>query len=152
MRNEILIGLGVTILAASMIGVQSTYISRSGAVIGDTRSGMMTTVTGSVFAILVLVWLWRQGVGDWSWDGQTWLALIVAGVLGTFILTGISFASQRVGITTTLGTLLLGQMLVSSIVDDRGLAGGEGVPFTWVRLVGILLLFAGVYLTLNRQS
>jgi transporter family-2 protein len=147
LKNELFIGLLVAVVAGAMIAVQSTFISRSGATIGATRSGMLTTVTGSLFAIGVLALLWRRGGLVWSWDAGTWWALVIAGILGALILTGISFASQRVGITATLATLLLGQMLVASFVDSRGLGGNpEAIPFTLARFAGIVLLAAGVYM------
>ncbi len=150
MKNELLIALATAIFAGILIGIQATFISRGGAAIGDTRSGMLTTVLGAGFAILVLAVTWRQSSGV-EIGRATWIGLLVAGILGTIILSSISFATQSLGITTTLATLLLGQMLVTVFVDHRGLAGGESIPVTWVRLGGILLLFAGVYLTLWRQ-
>ncbi|MQC27024.1 MAG: hypothetical protein DWG76_06220 [Chloroflexi bacterium] len=152
MRDELLIGLGVAIVAGSMIAFQTTFISRSGAVVGDVRSGMFTAITGAVFASAVLIYLWRGGLGDWHWDGSTWTAMILAGVMGTIIVTGISYASQRVGITATLAGLFLGQMLISSFVDARGLGGSaEVIPFTLTRFMGITLLGFGIYLLLFRR-
>ena len=151
MKSELLIGLGTAVFAGVLIGIQTTFISRSGAAIGDTRSGMLTTVLGAGFAILVLAASWRQA-GGFEVGRETWIGLLIAGILGTIILSSMSFASQSLGITTTLATLLLGQMLITVFVDHRGLGGGASVPITWVRLFGILLLFAGVYLTLWRKS
>ena len=151
MKSELLIGLGTAVFAGVLIGIQTTFISRGGAAIGDTRSGMLTTALGAVFAILVLAATWRQA-GSFEVGRETWIGLLIAGILGTIILSSMSFASQSLGITTTLATLLLGQMLITVFVDHRGLGGGASVPITWVRLVGILLLFAGVYLTLWRKS
>ena len=150
MKNELLIALAIAIFAGILIGIQTTFISRGGAAIGDTRSGMLTTVLGAGFAIPVLAVSWRQS-GGLEIGRATWIGLLVAGILGTIILSSMSFATQSLGITTTLATLLLGQMLVTVFIDHRGLAGGESIPVTWVRLAGILLLFAGVYLTLWRQ-
>ena len=151
MRNELLVGLGIAIGAGMLIGFQSTFISRSGAVIGNIRSGMLTTVTGAVFAVTVLLFVWQQGERQWTWGISTWVALIIAGVLGAMILAGISFASQRVGITATLAGLFVGQMLISSFVDARGWGGNaEVIPFTLMRFGGLALLGLGIYLLLFR--
>lgn len=150
MKPEILLGLGTAVFAGALIGIQTTFISRGGAAIGDIRSGMLTTLLGAIFALLVLAAIWPRG-SEAGIGRETWIGLLVAGILGTIILSAMSFASQSLGITTTLSTLLLGQMLVSAFVDHHAL-GGARIPFTLPRLFGILLLFAGVYLTLGRQS
>jgi len=152
MRNELMIGIGVAVGAGVLIGFQSTFLSRGGAVVGDVRGGLLTTLTGAVFSILALIVIWQRGESQWSWGIDTWLALIIAGVLGAIIMGGISFASQRAGITATLASLFLGQMLISSFADANGWAGsGDVIPFTIERLGGLLLLGSGVYLLLFRQ-
>ena len=62
LKNDLIFGLLVAIVSGAMIGVQSTFISRSGAAIGPTRSGLLTTVTGGLFAIGVLIVLLALGV------------------------------------------------------------------------------------------
>ncbi len=152
MRNELLIGIGIAVGAGILIGFQSTFLSRAGAVVGDVRGGLMTTLSGAAFSILVLVIIWQRGESQWTWGMNTWLALIIAGVLGAIILGGISFASQRTGITTTLASLFLGQMLISSFVDANGWGGsGQVIPFTLARFGGLLLLGSGMYLLLFKQ-
>lgn len=145
-RTELLIGLVVAAVAGAMIAIQTAFTSRAGALIGATVTGMMTAVTSSVFGIIVLIVIWRRGGLNFSWQTSTWWALIIAGVLGAIILSGISFASQRAGVTAALAALLLGQMIVASFVDARALGGNpDPIPFTTARLIGIVLLVAGVY-------
>jgi uncharacterized membrane protein YdcZ (DUF606 family) len=152
MRNELLVGIGVAIGAGILIGIQSTFLSRGGAVVGGVRSGLLTTLTGAVFSIGLLLIIWQRGETEWQWDMSTWLALTIAGVLGAIIMGGISFASLRAGITATLAALFMGQMLISSFVDANGWSGsGEIIPFTMERLGGLLLLGAGVYFLLFRN-
>jgi uncharacterized membrane protein YdcZ (DUF606 family) len=152
MRNELLVGIGVAVAAGVLIGVQSTFLSRGGAVVGGVRSGLLTTLTGAVFSIGLLLIIWQRGETQWQWDMSTWLALTIAGVLGAIIMGGISFASQSAGITATLAALFLGQMLISSFVDANGWGGsGQIIPFTVERLSGLLFLGAGVYLLLFRS-
>ena len=152
MRNELLVGIAVAIAAGTLIAVQTTFLSRAGAAIGNVRGGLMITLTGAAFSIIVLTMLWLRGETDWRWETSTWVALTIAGVLGAIIMGGFSFASQRAGITAALAALFMGQMLVSSYVDARGWGGsGEVIPFTLARLGGLLLLAAGVYLLLFRR-
>ena len=150
MRSELLIGLGVAVVTGMLISVQATLVSRGGAAISDLRAGMLTAALGGAVAVVVLALLWRQG-GEVQIERATWIGLFIAGAVGTLIMSAISFSTRSLGVSTALATLLLGQMVVAMIIDARGLAGGEAVPVTPVRVMGILLLFVGVYLTVGRQ-
>jgi len=151
LKNELLMGFAVALGTGSVIAVQTAFLSRSGANVGAARSGLLTTVTGAVLATAILIFLWRQNPLDWQWTTSTWIALILGGALGTAALVGISFSSQRVGVTAALASILLGQMLVSVIIDSRGLGSTAAIPLSIERVLGLLLLGGGVYLLLSRQ-
>jgi transporter family-2 protein len=151
LKSELLLGVVVAIGTGSVIAIQTALLSRSGASVGAVRSGLLTTITGALLASIILVALWRQGSLSWQWSSATWLALIVGGILGTAALVGISFASQRVGVTAALASILLGQILLSVIIDARGLGSTAAIPFSLERALGLLLLGGGVYLLLFRQ-
>jgi len=78
--------------------------------------------------------------------------LIIAGALGIMIITGVSFSLQKAGVAAGLATLILGQMVVSVIIDARGLGGAAPIPITWPRILGLLVMAAGVYLLLPKKG
>ncbi|MEX1247062.1 MAG: DMT family transporter [Anaerolineales bacterium] len=151
LKSELALGLAVAVATGCVIAIQTAFLSRSGPSLGALRSGLLTTITGAVLASAVLLILWRMGSGSWQWNSSIWVALILGGILGTVALVGISFASQRVGITAALASILLGQMLVSVFIDAGGFGSTAAIPFSFERLIGLLLLSAGVYLLLFRQ-
>lgn len=77
--------------------------------------------------------------------------ITTAGLLGILIVTGVSFSLQRAGIAAGLATIILGQMLVSIIVDTRGIGGAVPIPLSFRRITGILLLSVSVYLLLPKK-
>jgi len=150
-KNELFLGLAVAIGTGSVIAIQTAFLSRAGASAGAVRGGLLTTMTGALLAAVILFIFWRQNPSNWQWSTSTWLALILGGILGTAALVGISYSAQRVGITAALASILLGQMLVSVVIDARGLGSTVAIPFSGERLLGMLLLGGGVYLLLFRQ-
>jgi uncharacterized membrane protein YdcZ (DUF606 family) len=46
---------------------------------------------------------------------------------------------------------LLGQLLVSTIVDATGLSGQAPIPITWQRVLGLLVMALAIYLILPRD-
>ena len=73
----------------------------------------------------------------WLWiGGSMGAALVVAGVL----------LSHRLGAATFVGSFILGQLASSVLLDHFGLAGYAEHAVNPMRVLGVLLLAAGVYL------
>jgi transporter family-2 protein len=71
----------------------------------------------------------------WSWTG---------GVLGAFYVVAIAFLAPRLGVATTLSMAVAGQTLAALAVDRLGLLGAASRPLTAGRILGGVLLVAGV--------
>ena len=72
----------------------------------------------------------------WTWVGGSMGALLV--------LTGV-LASHRLGAATFIACTILGQMAGSVVLDHFGWVGYEPHPVNGMRLLGLALLGAGVY-------
>lgn len=154
MKNVLLIGAGVALITGIMIGSQATLSGRLGSIIGPIKTGLMMNMAGGLLAFtvylitLVLPLVKEEG----AVTPRAWAMLIVGGVLGVFIVVGVSFSISRVGVTAGLGTIILGQMIVSSVVDMSGWGGAEPIPMTMSRVAGLLILGLAVYLLLPKTA
>ena len=82
---------------------------------------------------------WGRGPW-WVWTG---------GVLGAgYIVITITFA-PRLGAAGWLGVVVAGQIVVSILLDHFGLIGFTPRPVSLPRIVGVILLLAGVTLVLR---
>jgi transporter family-2 protein len=137
-------------LAAGLAGsVQAAVMGRFGERVGSLEALTWATLL-SVFlsvAALLLVRGGLSGLAD-AWQAPKWLWL--GGVMGTFIVFTITFASPRIGTTATIGLLVAGQLAAGAVIDRFGLFGFERIAFTWPRVLGIVLLSVGALLTLKR--
>lgn len=151
MSKMILFGLLGAVGSGLMIGMQSTIGSRTGFEIGPVRVGLVMNVLGGTVAVVFIL----LGVGGkeltWDYVKPTLGLLLFAGLLGVLIVTGISFSLSRIGLVAGLATVILGQMLVSVVSDVRGWGGGQPIPFTSTRAVGLLVMALAVYLMLPRE-
>lgn len=152
MKNLVLLGVAGALLTGILIGMQSSLSNRTGQLIGPLRTGLLTNAIGGGVALLALLvalaarWL--------SWEippRQATVMLVASGTLGIFIIMGVAFSLRYTGVVAGLGTIILGQMLVSTVVDAVGLLGLQRIPFTWQRGLGLLLLGAAIYLLLPRK-
>lgn len=82
----------------------------------------------------------------------TVLAFIgLSGLLGIFIITGLSFSLQRAGVAAGLATVILGQLALSTLVDSFGVGGADPIPLSFQRVLGLLVTALGVLLILPRN-
>ena len=152
LNTTILAGAFVALLTGLAIGTQSTITSRLGSIIGDGRTGLITNLVGGIIAgFLVLIVLVRDGVGVWRMSGRVLGLVGVSGLLGIFIITGISFSLQRAGVAAGLATVILGQLVLSALADASGFGGAEPIPLSLQRVLGLLVAGVGVLLLLPRD-
>ena len=152
MKLSIIVGAIGALFTGVAIGVQSTITSRAGSMIGDVRTGLLTNFIGGVIAGAVILLLFlRQGQQTWRIPGIVIIFVALSGLLGIFIITGISFSLQRAGIAAGLATVILGQLIVSTVVATFGIGGVEAIPLSSQRILGLLVMGFGVFLLLPRN-
>lgn len=76
-------------------------------------------------------------VPAWAWFG---------GVLGAFIVAISIVVAAQLGATSLLVLTLAGQLAMALLVDHFGWLGLPEHPITWIRLMGVGLVCAGVWL------
>lgn len=99
-----------------------------------------TVVLGLVLAIMVQGIPVSQALGVapwWYWVG---------GSLGAFFVTATVILAPRIGAGAMIALTLAGQIGASMILDNYALLGFPHIPFDGKRLLGSILLVAGVYL------
>lgn len=78
-----------------------------------------------------------SGISWWKWIG---------GALGVFYIISVIVVAPRIGAASTFGFIVGGQLIFAVIFDHFGVIGFPQHPVSWLRVVGVLLLLAGVYL------
>jgi transporter family-2 protein len=151
LNSAIFIGALGALLTGIAISIQSTISSRAGALIGDVRTGLLTNFIGGLIAgILVLVLLPREGIQQWKVSGSILSFIALSGLLGIFIITGISFSLQRTGVAAGLASIILGQLILSVVIDRLGIGAAGVIQMSPERIIGLIVIAGGVYLLLPR--
>lgn len=73
----------------------------------------------------------------WHWVG---------GLMGAAYITVAVVVAPRLGATALVALVVTGQLLASLLLDQYGLAGYARMPATPARILGVVLLVAGVLL------
>jgi transporter family-2 protein len=71
----------------------------------------------------------------WIWTG---------GCLGAFLVAVTILVASRLGAATLMASMVAGQMAASLVLDHYGLVGYSVRPISLWRIVGVILLVAGV--------
>ena len=85
-----------------------------------------------------------QNLGQIPW--YLWLG----GCLGVYAISVSIYTAPKLGFLSLSGLIIFGQIFMSMILDHFGLLGVEKTPIHWQRLLGGVVIFFGVLLTLQR--
>ncbi len=143
MKFFILFTIGI--LAGSLITVQSVLNAALGERTGNLGSVLILTFI-SILVLSLLIIVFPQttnfkripGVSDWY--------LYLGGVFGVAILAAPIFLIPRIGATSTLTAVVVGQLVLALLVDHFGLFSFPRIEMSVTRILGILLLVAGAFL------
>jgi transporter family-2 protein len=136
---------GAGIIAGGLIAIQSVLNSGLGQRIGALGSVLVLTgISAVVLIVLILVFPATSnltalpGLSEWH--------LYLGGILGVVILATPIYLVPRIGTTSTLIAIMLGQSLFALLIDQFGLFDSLKIEISLARGIGVLLVAIGAYL------
>ena len=138
----ILIGL----LGGAAVGIQAPLSSIISQRLGIIESVFIVHAGGALVALIPLLY---YGGGKLSqWRIVPWYALC-AGGFGLVVIFSVSYMIPRIGVANALIILLAGQLLIGTMLDHYGLLGAAVRPLNLTRVVGLVVVFAGAWLSVK---
>lgn len=137
----ILIGLAGGI-AVGLQGPMASMISQR---LGIFESVFIVHLGGALAALIPMV-IYGGRLGQWR--SVPWYAL-GAGAFGLVVIASISYMIPRVGVAAAITSIIAGQLLVSAVLDHFGMLGASVRAFDAQRLLGLGVVFVGVWLTVK---
>lgn len=142
--NQVLLsGLGV--IAGGMIAVQSVLNSSLGQRTGNFGSVLLLTVVSAI-VLIILIFIFPGTSNIKNLPGISEWYLYLGGVLGVVILAAPIYLVPRIGTTSTLTLIILGQLLFALVIDQWGLFASPKIEINLTRAIGVLLVIIGAYL------
>ena len=139
----LLTGLGI--IAGGLIAIQSVLNASLGQRIGNLGSVLVLTLISAV-TLVILIIIFPASSNLSSLPSLSEWYLYIGGVLGVAILAAPIFLVPRVGTTSTLIAIVLGQLTIALVIDQFGLFASPKIGMSSVRILGILLVALGAYL------
>ena len=137
----ILIGLA----GGVAVGLQSPMASMITQRLGLFESVFIVHLGGALIAMIPLI-LYGSRLREWR--TVPWYVL-GAGIFGLIVIASISYMIPRVGVAAAITTIVAGQLLVGTILDQYGLLGAAIKPLDATRIFGMAVVLAGVWLTVR---
>ncbi len=135
----------VGVIAGGLIAIQSVLNSSLGQRLGNLGSVLVLTVVSAGF-VLILIFLFPATSDLRSLPGFSEWYLYVGGILGVGILAAPNFLVPRIGTTSTLIAIVLGQSLFALVIDHFGLFASPKIELNQAWAAGVILVAAGAYL------
>jgi transporter family-2 protein len=141
----ILLGAG----AGALVGMQAPINSRLGKTVGGVQAATFSFLVGTA-ALVAISFILRGGLSSLGHIGKVpWWAL-VGGLLGAVYVFVALEAVKTLGASGLTAVVITGQLTMSVVIDRLGLLGVAKAPVTFQRVLGIVLLVAGVALVVRK--
>jgi len=137
----------LTLFVGAMIPAQAVLNTRLGRQIGGPLMGSLMSFTVGIICLFALnlatnssavIQLKPTATGPW----YLWLG----GVLGAIFVGYITWVNQQQGVVLTFALVVSGQIFMSLVIDQFGLFGSMIQPITLEKIIGAVLIIAGLIL------
>ncbi|HEY1835109.1 MAG TPA: DMT family transporter [Solirubrobacteraceae bacterium] len=136
-------------LGGCFVGMQAPINARLGKEISGAQAATVSFLVGTL-ALIVFATVLSGGLGGIQHAGRApWWAL-VGGLLGAFYVTVALRTVGTLGASGLTAIVVTGQLAVSVAVDRFGLFGVARQHIATSRVVGLVLLLAGVVLVVRK--
>ncbi len=129
------------------MAVQGTINSALGKEIGLTITTFLVHLTAVIILIIVLIFN-NNNISLKLFADVPWY-LYAGGVMGIIITYTVALSIPQLGVAVATTSIITAQILTAALIDHLGLFGMEQVSFDISRLIGIILMAAGVKLLLG---
>lgn len=138
----------VLILLLSVTGglglaVQASVNGGLGKKIGAIEASLVSFFIGTLILAIFAIFIGGGNVLN-AFSVPKWQ--LTGGLLGAVFVTCIIFSVPRIGAASAVTGTIMGQMVMSMVIDHYGFFGTPRIPFDVYRLAGILLMALGLAL------
>jgi transporter family-2 protein len=139
------VAVPITAVAGALVALQAPINSHLGKTIGTFAAATVSFTIGTLvlFGIAITVGGGFGDVGDARHLDWYWLT---GGVLGAIYVTTVLLTVRELGAGGVTAATIAGQLTMSVAADRAGILGLPEKAITLPRVIGVLLLVAGVFL------
>jgi len=138
------LGIGVAMAIQTALNTQLRSYLHS-----PLQAAFLSFLVGTILLALMLL-LQNQPKPSLQQLSQIPWFLWLGGFFGGYAISLSIYTAPKLGFLTLSGLIIFGQLAMSLLLDHFGWLGTEKMPVNWQRLLGAIIIFVGVMLTLQR--
>ena len=145
-----LLAVALVAVAGVLVGAQPPVNARLGRAVGvRSRRPPSRSLVGTV-ALLLIASFTSEGFGSLGDIGKAPWWAFVGGLLGAVYVTVAILTVRTLGVSALTAMVITGQLTAAVLIDRFGLLGIAKQPIGATRILGLVLLVAGVVLVVRR--
>ncbi len=136
----------IGIVGGIAVGVQSTIAGKMSQQVGGAASSLIIHISGAILSAILLVM--RGGEQIQNWRNLSWY-MLGSGVFGVILYLTLSHTIPRLGATSAIVLIIIGQLMMGMVIDQFGLFSIPIRSIDGYRILAVVLLIAGGYLMIR---
>jgi transporter family-2 protein len=136
----------LAIAAGVVLPVQAALNAKLSKSVGDPLYGTFISFIVGMSGVFLYLIVGRVDFTQIQNTQNEHWSIWIGGLLGAFYVGSLIVLTPRLGVAVTLGLTVAGQMAFSLVMDHYGWLGIPVQPINLWRILGIVLLVAGVWL------
>lgn len=144
MSGTALISLFVAVFAGTVVPFQAASNAILGKMLGHPLWATLVSLSISAALVLPTLWLMRAPAPVTAQLAQAPWWVWTGGIGGVIYISAALILTPRMGAASFIVCVVAGQMLSSMLIDHYGLMGLNPRPVHMGRILGVLLILAGV--------
>lgn len=138
--------MGIAMLAAGIIPIQAIVNGRLGQEVQNPLLAALISFAGGTIALGLLLVVSTRGLPTVPQGAELPWFLWTGGLLGAVFVTVVLILVPKIGTANVLAAAIVGQLLMSLVVDHYSLLGVPQSSISLAKIGGVLLLVTGMLL------
>ena len=136
----------VALLVGMLLPVQASFNAQLGQLLKHPFYGTVSNFATGLIALVILMLAVRPALPTTQQLASVPAYCYAGGLIGACFVTVVVILVPKIGVANTLLAAVVGQLLISVLIDHFGWLDVPEIPVSFTRLTGSLLLIAGLYL------
>jgi transporter family-2 protein len=137
----------LALIGGMALATQGQINGGLGKKIGVIESSFMNFAIGSLILLIVLLFFGNGHISSIS-TVPKWQ--LIGGLLGSFYVMIQVIVVPKIGVSTSLVAVIVGQLILGAVIDHFGLFGGNRFPINTQKMIAILLMLSSLFLYLKK--